>query len=70
MGSQGAYFEGDRGIIVLCTMFLVFSSVNVSIFPITWLDTFWTDLIFLMKLVLKRISTIFGGDEVYNHSCG
>ena len=22
--SQGAYFEGDRGVIVLCTMFLVF----------------------------------------------
>ena len=21
------------------------SSINVSIFPITWLDTFWTDLI-------------------------
>ena len=39
--SQGAYFEGDRGIIVLCTMFLVSlsSSLNVSIFHITWLDT-------------------------------
>ena len=24
MGSQGAYFEGDWGVIVLCTMFLVF----------------------------------------------
>ena len=32
--SQGAYFEGDWGIIVLCTMFLVFSSIS----------TFWTDL--------------------------
>ena len=40
--SQGAYFEGDWGIIVLCTMFLVSSSINVSIFHITWLDTFWT----------------------------
>ena len=39
--SQGAYFEGDWGIIVLHTMFLVSSSVNVSIFHITWLDTFW-----------------------------
>ena len=43
--SQGAYFKGDWGIIVLCTMFLVSSSVNVSVFNITWLDTFWTDLI-------------------------
>ena len=32
--SQGAYFEGDRGIIVLRTMFLVSSSTNVSIFHI------------------------------------
>ena len=46
MRSQGDYFEGDWGIIVLCTMFLVPSSINVSIFHITWLDTFWTDLIF------------------------
>ena len=28
--SQGAYFEGDWGVIVLCTMFLVSSSINVS----------------------------------------
>ena len=28
--SEGAYFEGDWGIIVLCTMFLVSSSINVS----------------------------------------
>ena len=32
MRSQGAYFEGDRGIIVLCTVFLVSSSINVPIF--------------------------------------
>ena len=42
-----AYFEKDRGIIVLCTMFLVSSSINVSIFHITWLDNFWTDLVYL-----------------------
>ena len=42
--SQGARFEGDRGIIVLCTVFLVSSLINVSIFHITWLDPFWTDL--------------------------
>ena len=41
--SQGAYFEGDWGIIVLRTMFLVYSSINISLF--TWLDTFWTDLV-------------------------
>ena len=29
---QGAYFEGVWGIIVLCTMFLESSSINVSIF--------------------------------------
>ena len=28
---------------VQCLLFLVFSSVNVSTFHITWLDTFWTD---------------------------
>ena len=45
----GACFEGDWGVIVLCTMFLVFGSfsINVSIFHITWLDTFWTGLIYL-----------------------
>ena len=33
--SQGAYFEGDWGVIVLCTMFLISSSINVSVFHIT-----------------------------------
>ena len=43
MRSQGAYSEGDRGVIVLCTMFLVsVSSINVTICHSTWLDTFWT----------------------------
>ena len=44
--SQGAYFEGNWGVSVLCTMFLylVSSSIKVFIFHITWLDTFWTDL--------------------------
>ena len=44
--SQGAYLEGDWGMTVLCTVFLLSSSINVSIFHITWLDTFWTDLIY------------------------
>ena len=28
---------------VQCSLYLVSFSVNVSIFHITWLDTFWTD---------------------------
>ena len=46
--SQVTYFEGDWGVIVLCTMFLVYllsSSRNVFIFGSTCLDTFWTDLV-------------------------
>ena len=46
MRFQGAYFEGAWGIIILYTMFLVSSSVSVSIFHITWLHTFWKDLIY------------------------
>ena len=44
--SQGAYTEGDWGVIVLCTIFLclVSSSINVSTFHSAQLDTFWTDL--------------------------
>ena len=45
MVSQGVYFEGDCGIIVPYTMFLVSSSINVSNFHSTWPDTFWRDLI-------------------------
>ena len=47
---QGAYFKGDTDVIVLCTMFLVSSSVNVSSFHITCLDTFWTDLVLCKAL--------------------
>ena len=45
--SWGAYVEGDWGVIVLCTMFLVSSSVTDSIFHITCLDTFWTYLVYV-----------------------
>ena len=45
--SQRAYFEGDWGVVVLCTMFPISSSINVSIFHITWLDTFWTDHVYM-----------------------
>ena len=43
--SQGAYFEGDWGVIVLCTMFLI-SCIFFSkcLFFSVWLDTFWTEL--------------------------
>ena len=47
--SQGAYFEGDWGIIVLCTMFLV-SCVFFNrclYFSYHMLDTFWTDLVYI-----------------------
>ena len=30
---------------VQCFLYLISSSINVSIFHITWLDTFWTDLV-------------------------
>ena len=30
---------------VQCFLYLVSSSINISIFHITWLDTFWTDLV-------------------------
>ena len=35
MGSQRTYFEEDWGTIVLCTIYLVSSSINASIFHIT-----------------------------------
>ena len=39
--------EGDSASLsyVQCFLYLVSSSINVSIFHITWLDTFWTDFI-------------------------
>ena len=30
---------------VQCFLYLVSSSINVSTFPLIWLDTFWTDLV-------------------------
>ena len=47
--SQSAYFKGDWVSLsyVQCFLCLVYSSTNVSIFHITWLDTFCTDLIIL-----------------------
>ena len=46
--SQGAHYEGDWGVIVLCTIFLVlciFLNSCLYFFNIRWLDTFQTDLV-------------------------
>ena len=56
--SQGAYFEGDWGIIVLCTIFLV-SSINVSVFHITWLDTIWTYLVLSYVTITMILRGLF-----------
>ena len=44
--SQCAYFEGAEVSLsyVQCFLYLVSSSINVSIFHTAWLDTFWTEL--------------------------
>ena len=34
----------EASLSIMCTMFPVSSSINVSLFHITWLVTFWTDL--------------------------
>ena len=45
MRSPGVYFEGNWGVIGLCTVVLASSSINVSVFHSAWLDTLWTHLI-------------------------
>ena len=54
--SQGAYFEGDRGVIVLCTMFLVscISFNKCLYFHSLCLGTFCTDRIFKIHIVLSE----------------
>ena len=61
VGSQGAYFEGDWGIIVLqCFLYLVSSSTSDSFI-------FWTDLMFRMDQVLfqnnQSTSQTFGASD-------
>ena len=69
--SQGAYFEGDWGVVVLCTMFLVSSSRNVSIFHNTWLDIYWTYLIVFRRQrvtrMVKGLQLIFCTFIMFNH---
>ena len=45
--SRGAYFDGTEASLpyAQCFLYLVASSINVSIFHSTWLDTFWADCI-------------------------
>ena len=82
MRSQGAYFEGDWGVIFLPTVFLVPSSINVSIYHSTWMDTFKTDIlsnyvfldstskVFVINLILLAVmkkEVIFHYLETQNH---
>ena len=39
--------------IVLCSMFLVSSLINVSVSHRTWLDTFWIDLLLSEKCIVR-----------------
>ena len=43
--SQGSYLKGTEASLshVQCFLYLVSSSINVFVFHMTWLDTFWTD---------------------------
>ena len=69
MRSQGVHFEGTEASLsfVQCFLYLVSSSVNVSIFHITWLYAFWIDLISVDKThvlhllirILKGNATLF-----------
>ena len=52
IGSKVLTLKGTEATLssVQCFLYLVSSSTDVSIFHITWLDTFWADLIDLSKL--------------------
>ena len=40
---------------VQCFLYLVSSSINVSIFHITWLDSFWADLVYVLRGSAVRV---------------
>ena len=44
---------------VQCFLYLDSSSINVSIFHITWLDTFWTALYVPFSITTKVLNTDF-----------
>ena len=48
-------------------MLLVFFSINVSIFHSTWLDTFWTDLVYSFKVAFSVSSDIFLEVDLLGH---
>ena len=50
-GSNMPTLKGTKASLsyVQCFLYLRSSSINVSIFHSTWLDTFWTDLIYICK---------------------
>ena len=35
---------------VQCFLYFVSSSINVSVFHITWMDTFWRDLVYILRV--------------------
>ena len=55
--SQGATLKGTEASLssVQCFLYLLSSLINVSIFHITWLDTFWTDLVYISLAQNYRI---------------
>ena len=44
---------------VQCFLYLISSSINVSIFHITWLDTFWTDFVYMGSFQLRKGSQFY-----------
>ena len=64
--SQDAYFEGDWVSLSYAQgfLYLVSSSINVSIFHIMWLDTLWTDLpMFKLELETTYLKAGDGGRQ-------
>ena len=53
---------------VQCFLYLVSSSINVSIFHITWLDTFWVDLVYsssFLSLLKYSVLCFFFWPQVF-----
>ena len=59
--SQNSYFGGDGSVIVLCTLFLVsyISSVNVTVFHITWLDFSGQATYLSVSISISRSASIY-----------
>ena len=53
---------------VQCFLYFVSSSINVSIFHITWLDTFWTDLVYIQILLNGHKWTLLFGSVILHVS--